>query len=85
LIYVVIPNKYSIYGDYADKGYRYDGFIPRLTERLAARGVKSVDLYSLYLGRKKAGSPPLYYSSDTHYTALGKALAVDACIEVIKK
>lgn len=83
LVYVVIPNKYSIYGDFSDKGYRYDGFIPLLTEKLTARGVRNVDLYSVYLNGRKSGKPLLYYSSDTHYTALGKSLLVDACIKVI--
>ena len=85
LIYLVIPNKYSIYHGLAREGSRYDGFIPRLTERLADFGVRSVDLYTPFSARSKPGMPLLYYGSDTHYTALGKALAVDACAEAIGK
>jgi len=83
LIYLVIPNKYSVYHDLVRDGYRYDQYIPRLCEKLTQRGVRNVDAYSLYRGSVKPGSPLLYYMSDTHYTPLGKMLLVDACARML--
>ena len=48
------------------------------------RGVKNLDVYALYSRYNKPGMPLLYFSSDTHYTAYGKSLLVDACAEMIK-
>lgn len=84
LIYMVIPNKYSIYHGFVRDGYSYDGFIPRLSRKLTDRGVKNIDVYELYSRFNKSGMPLLYFSSDTHYTAYGKSLIVDACAEMIK-
>lgn len=84
LIYMVIPNKYSVYHHFVPDGYSYDGFIPRLSRKLSERGVKNMDVYALYSRGNKAGMPLLYFSSDTHYTAYGKSLLVDACAEMIK-
>lgn len=83
LIYLVIPNKYSIYHGFVTGGDSYDRFIPRLSKKLTDRRVKNIDAYSLYSRFNKAGMPLLYFSSDTHYTAYGKSLLVDTCSEMI--
>ena len=83
LIYVIVPNKYSIYHRYVGNGYSYDGFIPRLSKKLTAYGVRNVNLYSLYSRYDKSG-PLLYYATDTHYTPLGKRLLVDACLKTLE-
>lgn len=85
LIYLAIPNKYSVYHGLAVAESRYDGFLPRLSEKLTRRGVKNLDIYTLYSRYNKAGMPLLYFSSDTHYTAYGKSVLVDACADLIKK
>ncbi len=83
LLYVVIPDKYSVYRDYLPYAGRYDGYVPRLVERLRSRGVHAVDLYAAYEERRRSGSEPLYFVTDSHYTAAGKAVAVDACLREI--
>ncbi len=83
LLYVVIPDKYSVYRDYLPRGGTYDRYIPRLVERLRSRGVHAVDLYTAYEEKRRSSREPLYYVSDTHYTAAGKAVAVDACLREI--
>jgi hypothetical protein len=85
LIYVVIPNKYSVYHELVRDGYRYDQLIPRLSGKLTERGVKNIDLYSLYCRYNRPGMPLLYYATDTHYTPLGKRLLVEACAAEIQK
>jgi hypothetical protein len=84
LIYLVIPNKYSVYHEFVPDGYKYDGFIPRLSRKLTDRGVPNIDVYALYSHGNKLGMPPLYFSSDTHYTAYGKSLLVNSCLEMLK-
>lgn len=84
LVYLVIPNKYSVYHSFVNDGYSYDGFVPRLSRKLTARGVKNIDGYAQYSSCNKPGMPLLYFSSDTHYTAYGKSLLVNACAEMLK-
>jgi hypothetical protein len=84
LIYVVIPDKYSVYRDYLDKERPYDRYIPRLVRMLRGRGVHAVDLYSAYMNYRRTGTDLLYYGSDTHYTGKGKVLLVDECMREIE-
>jgi len=84
LVYMVIPDKYSVYRALAPNAEGYDRFIPRLCAELTERGVKNLDVYSLYARYSKPGMPPIYYSSDTHYTAMGKSILADATAELIK-
>ncbi|SHE37467.1 alginate O-acetyltransferase AlgX-related protein [Clostridium fallax] len=86
LIFLIIPNKYSLYCENAMYPMQYDNFIPRLTKALNEKGVKAPDIYSLYKEElKKNPSAKLYYSSDTHYAPLAKDIAVNATLrELIK-
>lgn len=84
LVYLVIPDKYSVYRALAPNAQAYDRFIPRLCAELTERGVKNLDVYSLYASYSKPGMPPIYYSSDTHYTALGKSILAGATAALIK-
>jgi len=73
LIYVVLPNKYSIYSDFVDSNYEYDNFIPEINKRLIDQGVNIIDIYSRYMAyRKTDDSKLLYYPSDTHFSAFGQ-------------
>ena len=85
LVYVIIPNKYSIYNDLANKSYFYDNYIPRITEKLRTKGMHVIDLYSIYMNyRKTDDSKLLYFRSDTHFTPLGKELLRDAVLKELK-
>ncbi len=81
MIYVVIPNKYTIYGGLFVNG-SYNNFIPELQTELANRQVNYIDLYSRYTKFKnKYGSKILlYYGGDNHYTPIGKRILVDELI-----
>lgn len=77
LIYVIIPNKFSIYADYIPN-YEYDNFIPQINHKLQEKGIKTIDIYDKFLEyRNGEDSELLYYISDTHYTPLGKKILVD--------
>jgi hypothetical protein len=83
LIYVIIPNKFSIYADYLPN-YEYDNFIPQINHKLREKGIKTIDIYDKYLEyRNGEDSELLYYVSDTHYTPLGKKILVDETMRVL--
>lgn len=83
MIYIIIPNKYSIYPDYIGNGPAYDDFIPELQKRLSDRNVNFVDSYGMLKNyRLNHQGDPLYYRGDTHYTYVGKKLLLE---ELIKK
>jgi len=83
LLFVIVPDKYSVYRDYLDKEKPYDRYIPRLVSRLRERGVPAVDLYSAYARFRLQDQRPLYFAGDTHYTAAGKMILVDECVRQI--
>ncbi|HJV36718.1 alginate O-acetyltransferase AlgX-related protein [Geomonas sp.] len=82
LLYVVMPDKYSLYRRYVRDATPYDLFVPRLVDRLHRRGVHALDMYSAYLNRETPGHP-FFFAGDTHYTAAGKAVLVDECLREI--
>lgn len=86
LIYINMPSKFAFYGYLADKDFRYDGFAHRFQKELTSLGVVSIDAYQLFKDHE-ADHPNdhLYYPSDTHYTALGKQLVVEAIVAEVEK
>ncbi len=85
LIYLIMPNKYTIYNDLVRPAYDYDGFIPKINELLAEQGVRTIDVYSAYIEyRRKGGEQWLYYPSGSHYTPLGKDILADAVAKELR-
>lgn len=84
LLYTILPNKYSIYGDYADSLFCYDNFIPIISDKLATSGVNVIDVYSLYKDyRENDDSMLLYEPSGTHYSAFGREIFIRALVKKI--
>ncbi len=84
LVYLIIPNKYSVYNDYINKVNNYNKYINKINNSLKQNNVNVVDVFSRYLQyRKKDDSKLIYYRSDTHYTAFGKHLLIDEIINFI--
>jgi hypothetical protein len=83
LVYVVIPNKYSIYNDFI-RPYFYDNYIAQVSEKLRAKGVPFIDLYSVYMNYSTDDSRLLYFPNDTHFTPFGKRLLVEAAIKELR-
>jgi len=83
LLYIVIPDKYSIYNDYVTGGYKYSGFIPGLVKRLNEKNIYTIDLYTLFMKHKQQSPGELlYYKSDSHFNRTGKNIFLE---EVGKK
>jgi len=81
LIYLIIPNKYSIYGDFVDPDYTYDKYIPKINDGLKKNKVNIIDLYSEYIDyRQNDNSLLLYPPSETHYSGLGRLILTDEIV-----
>lgn len=76
LIFMPIPNKYSIYHTMVNND-RYNGFLPRLYIELERRGVVYIDLYHEY----KSSRDTLYYGTDTHWNKKGLDKALDLVLQ----
>ncbi|MDD5362006.1 MAG: hypothetical protein PHN88_07725 [Ignavibacteria bacterium] len=81
LLYVVIPNKYSLYGEYVNPDFKYNNYIPALTESLRSKGVHTFDTYTLL--KENSNNELLYYRSDTHFNEKGRDLLVKECANMI--
>ena len=83
MIYVIVPNKYTIY-NYLDKDSSYNNFIPKIQTELAKNNINFVDLYSPYTQYIKTdNSKLLYYPNDTHFTPIAKNILIDELVEKI--
>ena len=78
LLFIVLPNKYSMYGSRVDKNFVYDQTIPKTVKELRRRGVRTLDTYSLMkAGEKSNPSESLYLQDDTHWTMFGRSFVLD--------
>lgn len=78
LMYVVIPDKYSIYHSILPNS-RYNGFLIELQAQLNARDVISPNVYGAFMNHVGVPNAPLlYYPNDTHFTPVAKDMLVQA-------
>lgn len=82
LIYLVIPNKYTIYNDWVNDG-SYNGFLIGLQDELTNRWVLSPDIFRAYIDYRNISDELLYYPNDTHFTPVGKKIVVKKLLEAI--
>ena len=80
LVFMPVPNKYTLYHRFARPDDRYDDFLPRLYKELARRNVRYVDLYAPFM----ASSESVYLPTDSHWNGHGVSLALDAILPVIR-
>jgi SGNH hydrolase-like domain, acetyltransferase AlgX len=76
LILSPVPDKLTVYCSRVTQ-YHYDGYLPRLSAALRARGVRTVEL----LPRFQSAKDLLYFPTDTHWNERGVRIAVE---EVVK-
>lgn len=85
MIYVIIPNKYTIY-NYLDKNGSYNNFLPKIQSEFSKNNIDYIDLYSIYNQYlKTANAKPLYYPNETHFTAVAKEILVDELSKKIRE
>ena len=82
LYVAVIPNKNTVYPQYMPERYamrRDEGNIPLLREVCEGAPVTWIDLVTP-LREAAEGEPLVYYKTDTHWNALGAAIAAEAVL-----
>jgi len=82
LYIAIVPNKSTVYPGYMPARYaprQDEGNIALLREACAGLPVTWIDL-TVPLEAAAAGSLPVYYRTDTHWNALGAAIAADALL-----
>ena len=84
LIFAMVPNKYTVYHDFVRGDYIYDDFVPNLNQKLHEHGVVYADIYQTFHNyRATDDSQLLYFSTDTHWTPLGKAVFLKEIIKTM--
>jgi hypothetical protein len=85
LLYIIIPNKYSLYGNLVHKDYVYDQFIPEVNEKLREKGIDTIDVYKIFTEYMAANNDEiLYYPNDTHFKPVAVQLLLDAVVDYIR-
>lgn len=86
LLYIIIPDKFSIYNDYVNGEYHYSGFIPALKSKLDDNKIYTVDLYTKFLEYKmKSPDKVLYIKSDSHFNKFGKEIFLEVVCSKLKE
>ncbi len=84
MVFMIIPDKFTIYKDFVEDSAEYDEFIPKFQNKLDEAGIMYIDIFSKYVEyRREDDSELLYYRSDTHFTPLGKQIVVDETVKFI--
>lgn len=78
LLFVPIPNKYTIYHSIINND-TYNNLLPNLYSELNQRNIKCVELLYDFLNSDKI----LYYQTDTHYNIEGENIVLNKIINVI--
>ena len=84
MIFLPIPDKYTIYGDYAGAG-PYNNLIPRLEKELERRGVPCVNILPDYMEYREKHdiNDLIYYPGDTHWNPTGVHIAAGALLQYL--
>jgi len=86
LVVMVAPSKYTLCGydydryNYNVSGESYDGFLPKLQNKLDERGVLYVDLYGMLTGRGEE----IYEPHHSHWNYQGMEIAAKGFIKLIE-
>ncbi len=79
LVFMPIPNKYTIYHTMVNSD-TYDDFIPRLCTEAEQRGVKTIRMYE----RFKNSNDILYLPTDSHWNERGMMMALEEALRVLR-
>jgi len=81
MVFLPIPNKYTIWHKKINPEDEYDNFLPRLYREMDNRNIPYVDIYHDF---KKSDSI-LYYGTDSHWNKNGIDIAVKNLLEHLRK
>ncbi|GAB4322991.1 MAG: hypothetical protein Kow00127_15680 [Bacteroidales bacterium] len=81
MIFVPVPNKYTMYYDVVEPDDRYNQFLPRFYRKMDQYGINYVNLYKPFSNSGKL----LYYGTDSHWNKNGVDIAVEKILEKVKQ
>jgi hypothetical protein len=81
MIFVPIPNKYTLYHDVVKPEDAYNDFLPRFYKEMNNRNIKYVNVYNKF----KNADTLLYYGTDSHWNKKGVDITVEEILKKIRK
>ncbi|MEZ5082525.1 MAG: hypothetical protein R2750_03625 [Bacteroidales bacterium] len=81
MVFLPIPNKYTMLYKDINPDDVYDEFLPRLYLEMSKRNLRYVNIYDDF----KISEKQLYYGTDTHWTKHGVDIAVERLLELFTK
>ncbi len=81
LVFLPIPNKYTMLYKEINSDDVYDEFLPRLYTEMSKRNISYVNIYDDFIRSEKQ----LYYGTDTHWTKNGVDIAIERLLELFAK
>lgn len=81
MVFLPIPNKYTIWYNKINPEDEYDNFLPRLYQEMDNRNIPYVNIYNDF----KKSDAILYYGTDSHWNKNGVDIAVENLLEHLRK
>lgn len=81
MVFLAIPNKYTMWHKKINPKDEYDNFLPRLYKEMDKRNIQHVDIYHDFL----KSDTILYYGTDSHWNKNGVDIAVENILEHFRK
>ena len=78
MVFLPVPNKYTVLYKEINPDDKYDDFLPRLYAEMNKRNLTYVNIYDDFVRSDKQ----LYYGTDTHWTQNGVDIAVERLLEL---
>ena len=78
MVFLPIPNKYTMLYKKINPEDKYDNFLPRLYMEMNTRKLTYINIYDDFVRSDKQ----LYYGTDTHWTKNGVDIAVERLLEL---
>ena len=77
MIFLPLPNKYTLHYKTINPEDTYDNFLPRLYREMEKRDINFVNIYDDF----KNADKPLYYGTDSHWNKNGVDITVERLLE----
>lgn len=82
-IFIPLPSKETVYR-FRLPNATYNNFLPRLTEELKARGVRTVNMLAIYEEYARTHDDLLYYPTDTHWNTTAMQLLLSELDKIMR-
>jgi hypothetical protein len=80
MVFLPVPNKFTLYYKSIRPDDQYDNFIPRLYSAMDEAGINYVNIYDEFMKQEEL----LYYGTDSHWNEKGVDITVSKLLEKLK-